>query len=526
MTLISRRAFGRLATLAPLAAARALAAAPQDFGRLGGGAHDVTILYTNDFHSAFEPIPAYWLPGSPRLGGAAHLATLVEQERAAARTSFLLDSGDMFTGTLSRLTDGEALLEMMMLMRYDAMSAGNHEFDYGWQAFERGITRVPFPILCCNIRRKDNGARFTRPYTVLERNGVRLGVIGVMGLKAATRTIMPSKVAELEFTDPVEESAAAVGALRGTVDVVVMLAHQGLPGPMQTDAENDPDVQRPLDEDLAFCGAVPGIDVYIAAHSHHGLEQAIVHPDTRTLITQTYGYGTRLGRIRLAVKDRKVAGHDIQLLKVWSERLPPAPDVEARVGHYRRVIADYVGAPFGEASRRITRKYRQESALGSLCADAMRMRAGSDVAITNAGGLRADLPEGPIDRARVLDVLPFLNDSVTLEMEGGALKAALEQGFSLEAGMAQVSGLQARYDLSRPVGARLVSLDVGGQPADDHRRYRVTTNSFLAEGGDGYAAFRQGRVAARDAVLSDVLIDHVKRVKVVEPPGPGRLVPV
>jgi 5'-nucleotidase/UDP-sugar diphosphatase len=141
---ITRRQFTTLVAAAPVAAGRSLAARG-DVGRLGGGAHDITILYTNDFHSAFDPIPAYWLRNSPRLGGAAHLATLVERERAAATTAFLLDSGDMFTGTLSRLTEGEALLEMMSLMRYDAMGVGNHEFDYGWEAFERGITRVRLP---------------------------------------------------------------------------------------------------------------------------------------------------------------------------------------------------------------------------------------------------------------------------------------------------------------------------------------------------------------------------------------------
>ncbi len=102
--------------VAPVAATRALSAR-RDVGRLGGGSHEFTILYTNDFHSAFDPVPAYWLPGSPRLGGAAHLAALVDRERAAARTSFLLDAGDMFTGTVSRLTEGEALLELMTLMR-------------------------------------------------------------------------------------------------------------------------------------------------------------------------------------------------------------------------------------------------------------------------------------------------------------------------------------------------------------------------------------------------------------------------
>ena len=92
----------------------------------------------------------------------------------------------------------------------------------------------------------------------------------------------------------------------------------------------------------------------------------------------------------------------------------------------------------------------------------------------------------------MLDALPFLNDVVTIELDGGALRSIIEQGISLEAGMVQVSGLKAHYDLRRPPRSRLISLEIDGRPADDHRRYRVATNSFLAEGGDGYNAFRQG----------------------------------
>src|SRR5215469_5404882 len=114
-------------------------------------ARDVTILYTNDFHSAFDPIPAYWLPGSPRLGGAAQLATLVNRYRRNSGTSFLFDSGDMFTGQLSFLTRGEALMEMMISMRYDAMAIGNHEFDFGSDNFTRQMSLVPFPVLGANI---------------------------------------------------------------------------------------------------------------------------------------------------------------------------------------------------------------------------------------------------------------------------------------------------------------------------------------------------------------------------------------
>lgn len=526
MPSLTRRQFARLVPLAPLALGAAWHRAAAGLGRLGGGAHECTLLYTNDFHSAFAPIPAYWLPGSPKLGGAEHLATLIERERAAAGTAFLLDSGDMFTGTLSNLTQGEALMELMTLLRYDALGAGNHEFDYGWQAFDRAIHRVPFPVLCANIRHRGTGLRYTRPYTILERDGVRLGVIGVMGLNVARHTIMPSKVAELEFTDPVEEVRACVAELREAVDIVVVLGHQGLPGPMQTDAENDPTVQRPLDADLAFCGAVPGIGVYIAAHSHHGLEQPLVHPDTGTLITQTYGYGTRLGRIRLKVRDRRIVAHDIELLKVWSDELPAHAAVTARLAHYRGLVADQIGPPLGRCRERLIRKYNRESTLGAAITDIMRQRTGAEVGVTNAGGLRADLPEGLVDRGHVLDAFPFLNDTHTLELRGADLRAVVEHGLSLRAGMAQVSGLRVTYDLARPVGARAVAVAVGGAPLEDDRTYRVVTNSFLAEGGDGYAAFPRGRLVARDGLLSDLLSDHIRKVGVLEPPVMGRLVPV
>jgi 2',3'-cyclic-nucleotide 2'-phosphodiesterase (5'-nucleotidase family) len=388
----------------------------------------------------------------------------------------------MFTGTMSHLTNGEALMEMMTVMRYDAMSAGNHEFDYGWRIFDRAATRVPFPIVCCNIRHRGTGIRFTRPYVILERNGARVGVIGVMGLRAAHNTIMPSKVAELEFTDPVAETKACVAELRDTVDVLVVLGHQGLPGAMQTDAENDPAVQRSLEEDIGFCGAVPGIDVYIAAHSHHGLDQPIIQPDTGTIITQTYGYGTRLGRIRLKVDDRKVVAHDVELLKVWSDQLPPDPVVAARVQHYRDVVAPQIGAPFGRATARIIRKYNAESPLGSLISDAMRERMRVDAALTNSGGIRADLPEGPIDHGRVLDAFPFLNDVVTVELPGAVLRAVVEQGLSLQAGICQVSGLHATYDLQRPVGARLRSLEIAG-PARGGRENLPHGDQQLPRGG-------------------------------------------
>ena len=115
------------------------------------GVQELTLLFTNDFESAFDPIPAFWRDDVEYLGGAAQLATMVDSIRAAEEMVFLFDAGDMFTGTLSNRTRGELLMEMMITLRYDAMAIGNHEFDYGWENFRKQKDRVPFPVLGANI---------------------------------------------------------------------------------------------------------------------------------------------------------------------------------------------------------------------------------------------------------------------------------------------------------------------------------------------------------------------------------------
>ena len=205
---------------------------------------EVVLIGTNDFESAIEPLPAFWIEGSPLMGGAAHIKTMIDgiREREAARGNavFLFDAGDMFTGLLSRLTYGEVLMEMMITMGYDAMGMGNHEFDYGAENFLKQANRVPFPILSCNTFYRGTDILYMQPHTILEKDGLRLGVIGVIG-RDAISVVVPSLVSELEFRDPVECVRESVEELQDAVDLVVVLAHQGKTGPMQSDQENDPD---------------------------------------------------------------------------------------------------------------------------------------------------------------------------------------------------------------------------------------------------------------------------------------------
>jgi 2',3'-cyclic-nucleotide 2'-phosphodiesterase (5'-nucleotidase family) len=486
---------------------------------------EVTILYTNDFHSAFDPIPAYWLPGSPRLGGAAQLATLVRDIRRREETVFLFDAGDMFTGMLSNLTRGEALMEMMRTMDYDAMAIGNHEFDYGSENFTRQMHLVPFPVLAANVFYKGTARYYSRPYALLERNGVRVAVIGIIGQDARS-VALPSGITDLDFTDPIPAVRAAVAEVKPRADLVVVLAHQGKTGPQQTDAEARPDVQRDFDEDIRLCGEVAGIDVFVGGHAHRGIEIPYVHPKTGTLIVQTYGYGTRLGFLKVRLAGGRVVSHEGELIKVWSDKIVPDPAVAAGFERRKREAAPSIGRVVGRSRVRLTRDYNRESLLGSFVADVMREEGKADVAFENAGGLRADLPEGPVTNGNVLDALPFLNTLVVCEMTGAQIREVLEQGLSLERGMVQVSGLTAAYDLGRSPGQRLLEVAVGGRRLDPARNYRVATNSFLGQGGDLYQTFLRAKQTDTGRSLSDILIAHFERRGEVLLPKMGRLHPV
>jgi 5'-nucleotidase / UDP-sugar diphosphatase len=191
----------------------------------------VTLLFTNDFESTYDPVPAFWRDDMERIGGIAQMATLVDDLRGSEANVFLFDSGDIFTGILAKLTLGEISFELMNTMAYDAMAIGNHEFEYGWRELERQKHRVPFPVLGANLFYKGTDIPFAQPYSIIERNGIRIGVIGILGQDAAT-ALNPPNIAGLDVRDPKVIVPEYVKLLRPDVDLIVLLTHQGKTAPM------------------------------------------------------------------------------------------------------------------------------------------------------------------------------------------------------------------------------------------------------------------------------------------------------
>ncbi|MEO1028293.1 MAG: bifunctional UDP-sugar hydrolase/5'-nucleotidase [Pseudomonadota bacterium] len=444
----------------------------------------ITLLFTNDIESAYDPTEAFWLEDLDYIGGVAELSTLIRQYRQSEPNAFLFDSGDIFTGALAKLTRGQLSFELMISMDYDAMAIGNHEFEYGEQILAWEKNRVPFPVLGANLFYTGTRQPFAQPHAVIERNGVRIGVVGAMGQDAAT-AIIPSYIDDLFVEDLQQAVQRSVDELRDEVDLIVVLTHQGKTAPMQTDAESDPRLFRGIDADIALAGAVKGIDVIFGGHSDAGTPDPFVHPETGTIIMQTYGQATHLGYLQLDydTDSNQITSHRGELIPVASSALTPDPIVRDKIQAYRDAYPA-LQEVVGQTEQILFRRYIEESALGHLIADIFRETADADIGLIHSGGIRKDIPAGAIRREDVLDTYPFVDNLIKVELSGRQLRAAIEQSLTLERGLLQVSGLSIEYDLERPEGDRAVSIRLDDVDLSDDMRLSVAVAGFLAEGGD------------------------------------------
>ena len=482
----------------------------------------VTLLFTNDVESAYDPIPAFWLDDIPMIGGIAEMTTLIEQQRASEPNVFLFDSGDIFTGALAKLTNGKLAFELMITMGYDAMAIGNHEFEYGHTIFAWEKNRAPFPVLGANFFYKDTEHPYAQAHTIIERDGVRIGVIGIMGQDAAT-AIIPSHIAPLDVQSPAESVRKSVAELKDHVDLIVLLTHQGKTAPMQTDAESDPRLQRDIDADIELAGAVEGIDVLFAGHADAGTPEPVVHPITGTIIMQTYGQATHLGYLQVVLdgESSAITSHKGKLIPVDASKLEPDPRILSKLKSYRDEHAD-IFVPVGVTEAPMIRRYIEESDIGNLFADIFVAATGADIGFVHGGSLRKDLPEGAVQLVDILDAYPFVDDVNVKVMSGSQIRRAIEQSLTFERGMLQLSGLELTYDLQRPKYSRIVTLKRNGEPVDDDGQYTVAAPGFLTEGGDLYDSFPESNVVRSAGKVSDVIVDYFRSREVVAVPTRGR----
>lgn len=482
----------------------------------------VTLLFTNDVESAYDPIPAFWRDDMSMIGGIAQMTTLIREFRRQEPNVFLFDSGDIFTGALAKLTEGRLAFELMITMGYDAMAIGNHEFEYGHEVFAWQKNRVPFPVLGANFFYRDTDHPYAQAHAIIERNGIRIGVIGIMGQDAVS-AIIPSFIAPLEVRNPAAAVQKSVDELRNEVDLIVLLTHQGKTAPMQTDAESDPRLQRDIDADIALAGAVKGIDVLFAGHADAGTPEPVVNPDTGTLIMQTYGQATHLGYLQLTLDGEtgKITSYDGKLIPVDPSRWGPDQLIAGKLGQYRSMYPEIM-VTVGKTAAQMNRRYIEESDVGNLFADIFIEASGADIGFIHGGSLRKDIPAGDVRMVDILDTYPFVDDVIIKQMSGDQIRRAVEQSLTFERGLLQFSGLELTYDSQRPQYRRIVNLTRGGKPVMSDDQFTIAAPGFLSEGGDLYNSFPESAAIGSIGKVSDVIIRYFRNQEVVKVPQRGR----
>lgn len=456
---------------------------PQDAEAKAAPAKAITILHTNDVHGYGSATDA--LSGEPAEGviGLDRVAAL-RDEYAEAGPVFLLDAGDATQGIFFvTASQGRAAVEIMNAAGYDAMTLGNHEFDYGWFQLVNLIGMAEFPVLS---QLDDEEARQTdnlMPCTVLERDGVRLGVFGLTTPETQFKSDGGFGRDFGSVETLVAQAKAMVRQLREAerADYVVCLAHLGV-------------------EDMGYGTSydirdqVDGIDLIIDGHSHTALED-IENVPGKTRITSTGANGEGLGIARLDATGETLAVELETLRKEDLAATAPAPAVSAVIEEWAAQVARegntvVAQVPFDITVARENERTR-ETVMGNILTDAMREASGADIALQNGGSIRDQaLTAGDVTKAQLITILPYGNVLQMAEVKGEVILQALEQGVSsypeANGGFAQVSGMSYSFDPAAEAGARITSATVAGQPLDPDASYTLCTNDFIAAGGDLY----------------------------------------
>ena len=488
---------------------------------------EIVLLHTNDIESVYEPIPATWRDDMEFIGGISHLATLIRDVRESENITFLVDAGDIFTGALSKKSEGKLPFDLYSAMNYDTLTLGNHEFEYGWERLVETIPRANFPVLNANIVNEASGELIAQPYTILERNGVKVGVIGVMGIDAFYNTMASFHRTGLTIKDPTETAQYWADKIRDEVNIIVVLTHQNRTAPMQTNKESDPSVQRGFDEDYAMAGNLRGVDVIFGGHSDNGLKKPVIHPETGTVIGLTFGQGMHLGYTKFKVDTEK---HDVEfiegyLIPVNSNQLPEDKQTAELIKNYRMLYPE-LAEVLAIVAEPLMRKYNEESTIGNLLTDYMRIAAKSDIAFLNSGAIRADINAGSITLEQLINVYPFKDNLTVIELTGTQIKDLIEYSLTLPYGIGQISGVEIKYDSTLKNMKKVIEIKFNGEDINLDAKYSVSVSGYLATGGDGYEVFTEGLIINDDMPFQDALYKEFKKAELIEMPKLGRLIDI
>ncbi|MGE5827336.1 MAG: 5'-nucleotidase C-terminal domain-containing protein [Micromonosporaceae bacterium] len=528
----------------------------------GDELREITVLNISDWHAQLTPLTeasddlvggGAANPVFP-LGGAAFIKPWFDAYRAEASTPTIdLTGGDSFGGAtppISNAFQDKPTPPIMNMMGIDAEGLGNHTFDRGEQFLRTELIPLAnFPMISSNVvfPNGQTPAEWSKS-TTFTRSGVKVGVVGFT-TEDAPDLLFPGRLGPFEVHPVIPAVNAETDRLRHQhADVIIALGHEGA---------SSGTVTQPAGKLIDIADAVDGVDVVIG--DHNDLQVNAVRPNG-VLVTENRGKGIRFTRIRIVVNDDEdVVYKTADYHKPWNIGVTADPAIQAQLDFLNAQLAPIFNAVIGNSTVFVPRAdacgngvgRTCESLIGNVVTDALRTTYGAEFAITNSGGLRADLtcptsdiagdfcsayvpPPFLITRGQSFAVLPFGNIVVTLQVNGAELKTMLENGVSrmpaVDGRFPQVSGLCFTYDITAPAGSRVTGAvrqvaggACTGAPVDltAGATYTILENDFMANGGDGYPNFasRMSTLDLMDQVAADYIAAHTP----ISPTVQGRI---
>lgn len=455
----------------------------------------VHIYHTNDTHSKTDNF--------------VYVANVVKNDTADA--TFLFDAGDTLHGqSIATLTKGSSIVEIMNSVGYDAMTTGNHDYNYGFERLKELSKEMNFPVLAANV--KKGSSVYFDDYAVIEKNGVKVGVFGLATPETKVKA-HPDYTKGLDFgnlNSIVKDAQKMINKLeRENCDIIVALTHLGID-------------KGTVETSTAVAEKLEGLDLMIDGHSHsmpEAYDEFNQSHDTQIVSTGGYFDGG-LGKVEVTLNsENEIVDLTTQLispeeLATFGENAETKAVIEKinkEIEPSKEEVVAYTPVELIGVREVVRFKH---SNLGYLLCDAMRAEGNADVAITNGGGIRASIDVGDITVGDILTVLPFGNSLVTKELTGAQIKETLNYGLLVGQGrFTHFSGMDVKTEIVEVNGAKqhqVVDITIDGKPMDMEKTYVVATNDFMAAGGDGYTAFGSAKEVGTYGTLDEVLIKFVK----------------
>jgi 5'-nucleotidase / UDP-sugar diphosphatase len=519
----TRRAFlkavGRASLLyAAPSIARAASALSDDTVR-------ISILHTTDLHGHILPTTDY--AGNADLGGFARCVTQIRRWRQQSRNSILIDAGDVYQGTeVSLRTNGALLIDLFNYLDYDAWIVGNHEFDWGIEAFANAVAKSQMPVLAANMSidansnddRSANPFAKLQPYILKEFNGIKVAIIGVTtpGMPFWFRPEFVRGFGFEHSVDPVRRAIA--GAKHEGADAIVLAGHMGL----RTRTGGDDFANNVM----ALTSEFPELAAFIAGHTHQTIPSRLTNG---VLLTQADHFGIHVGRIDLTFdRASKKLLHREATCELMDNCVPLDPTILSLTKTVLDESAGALSRPIGRLAETLRVRSRPgepsevEELIGAAIMEGLRgSGAVVDGAMHGVFDERNDFAAGPKTVDDAWRLIPFENYIVTAQLAPEEIKAVMEEIYSSREPR-NLLGFQIKTE-GNGSNRRISEMRLtDGRPLDSGKRYAIAFNSFDSRSaGHRFMKLRAlletpaAKCAFHPVLTRDAIIDYFQRHRVV-----------